>query len=78
MTGDPAALIALASSGVIAIGLASAAALKGWTGWLDLKRLEMGDGGRASYSPRAGSRAEVFELRERVRRLEAIANGADC
>lgn len=77
MNGDPTALIALASSGVAALSVASAAALRGWTAWLDLKRLEMRSGPPSPGAPAPRGRAEVTELRERVRRLEAIANGAD-
>ena len=52
-------------------GLAAAAALRGWKGWLELRRLELAAGGRG------GGRTALRELRERVRRLEAIASGAD-
>ena len=77
MTQDPAALIALASTGLIAFSVASVAALKGWTGWLELKRLEL-TSERPSPRPSAPlPRTEVSALKERVRRLEAIANGAD-
>ncbi len=77
MTQDPTALIALASGGLIALSVASAAALKGWTGWLELKRLELTSGHRPSRPSAPLSRIEVSDLKERVRRLEAIANGAD-
>jgi hypothetical protein len=73
---DPASLVALSGSGLVAIGLASAAGLKGWTGWLELRRLELAGrrgGGRRTAS---GARIELADLRERVKRLEAIANGA--
>jgi len=73
MAADPTALVALASSGILGLGVTSAAALKGWHGWLDLKRLEM-SGSRPGSSL---SSTEVFALKERVRRLEAIANGTD-
>jgi hypothetical protein len=73
---DPASLVALSGSGLLAVGLASAALLKAWHGWLELRRLELGDNdlvpGRAS-----SARADLAQLRARVRRLEAIANGAD-
>lgn len=74
---DPAVLIAISSSAVIGLGVTSAAALKGWHGWLDLKRLEIS--GRASVSPPHGSTCatEVRELKERIRKLEAIASGID-
>ncbi len=73
---DPASLVALSGSALLAIGLASAAGLRGWTGWLELRRLELA--GRPGGSPRtaSGSRIELAALRERVKRLEAIANGA--
>ena len=70
---DPASLIALSGTGLVAIGLASAALLKAWHGWLELRRIELGAGRGA----RTGGRIDLAELRERVRRLESIANGAE-
>ena len=71
---DPAALATLSGSGLLAIGLLSAALLRAWHGWLELLRIELDRrGGGAQKSARSGG--EVSELRERVRRLEAIANG---
>jgi len=71
---DPASLAALSGSGLLAIGLLSAALLRAWHGWLELRRIELNRrGGGAASSARGGG--EVRELRERVRRLEAIANG---
>ena len=77
MTQDPTALVALASCGVIAYSVASAAVLKGWTAWLELKRLVMTSESRDSSSPAPLSRIEVAALKERVRKLEAIASGVD-
>jgi hypothetical protein len=72
---DPATLVALSGSGLVAVGLACAAGLRGWTGWLELRRLELDSArGRAGQGPRGG---DLAELRARVRRLEAIANGAE-
>ena len=70
---DPASLVALSASVLFAVGLASAVGLKGWTEWLELRRLELG-GRRAGPAPRR----EIAELRARVRRLEAIADGGDA
>ena len=73
---DPASLAALSGSGLLAIGLLSAALLRAWHGWLELRRLELDRrGGGAARSARGGGGGEVRELRERVRRLEAIADG---
>jgi hypothetical protein len=69
---DPASLVALSGSGLLAIGLASAALLKAWHGWLELRRSQLG-GRRSGAAPRV----EIADLRVRVRRLEAIADGAD-
>jgi hypothetical protein len=77
---DPALIISFASVGLAGCALASVAALKGWTGWLELKRLEL-TGAAEAREPRLSSpavgRIELADLRERVRRLEAIANGAE-
>ena len=69
---DPAILAALSVSGLLAVGLASAVGLRGWTGWLELRRLELG-GRRGGAAPRR----EIADLRARVRRLEAIADGGE-
>ena len=71
---DPASLAALTASGLLAVGLASAALLKGWHGWLELRRSELASRGGAR---RPGGPGEVAELRARVRRLEAIASGGE-
>ena len=51
--------------------------LKGWRGWLELKRLEIDRGHGAAPVARAGGRIEIADLKERVRNLEAIAAGID-
>ena len=68
---DPGTMMA-ASAGMVGISITSAAGLKAWNGWLDIRRLELGQGRAASPS-----RGDVTELKERVRRLEAIASGVD-
>lgn len=75
---DPNLIIAVAGSGLAGLGLAIFAGLKGWQGWLDLKRLELGAGGHASPAPLSPtSRIELADLKERVRKLEQIAAGVD-
>lgn len=70
---DPSTLLALAAFGVAAAGLCAGAALKGWHGWLDLKRQQIASGGITRGAPAR----TLAELRDRVRRLEAIADGGD-
>ena len=46
-------------------------------GWLELKRLELTHDAGDRGLPPASGRIEVADLRERVRKLEAIAAGID-
>ena len=70
--------ISLLAGGLFAgLTAASVAALKGWQGWLELKRFELTHGAADRTVPPAGNRIEVADLRERVRKLEAIAAGID-
>lgn len=65
---------ALAGFGLAGLGLCLISALKGWQGWLDLKRLELG--GNRPQSQGGGSMTELIEmadLKERIRKLESIA-----
>ncbi|HEX8239342.1 MAG TPA: hypothetical protein VF574_06340 [Allosphingosinicella sp.] len=70
---DPASLATLTGSGLLAIGLASAALLRAWHGWLELRRAELTRGGGV----RRSGRPELADLKARVRRLEAIASGGE-
>lgn len=71
---EPMTMMAMAGFGLAALGILLFAALKGWQGWLDLKRLEL-----AAAEPRAAShggmaeRIELADLKERIRKLESIA-----
>jgi hypothetical protein len=73
---DPITLVALASSGLLALTIAAFAGLKGWEGWLDLKRLELAGMRQETKSP-AMDRIEIADLKERIRKLEAIASCVD-
>lgn len=65
--------IITAAASLSALAITLLAALKGWHGWLELKRLELSGRGRAP----AGDRIELADLKERVRKLEAIAACVD-
>lgn len=73
---DPITVAALASSGLLALSIAAYAGLKGWQGWLDLKRLELAGMRQEPKSP-AMERIEMADLKERIRKLEAIASCVD-
>lgn len=64
---------------IICTIVASVALLKAWSGWLELKRLEI-DAGRSPDAENIDSpagRISLADLKQRVRRLEAIAEGID-
>ncbi|WP_414902998.1 hypothetical protein ACMT1E_07000 [Sphingomonas flavalba] len=74
---DPVILATIAASSLAGLGLVATAALRGWRGWLDLKRMEIQHRAEATSPPTAGSRIEIADLKERIRKLEAIAAGVD-
>ncbi len=74
---DPLTLATLSASIITGLGAAAWAGLKAWNGWLDYKRLELGQGCAERGLPPASGRIEIADLRERVRKLEAIAAGID-
>jgi hypothetical protein len=85
------AVIALAS--LIGIAIVSASLLKGWHGWLTYKQRELdagravglprcenraeGRGALLAEHGESGARIEIADLKERIRKLEAIASGVD-
>ena len=70
--------IGLVGGGLFAgMTAASMAALKGWQGYLELRRFELTHDTAERTLPPAGNRIEMADLRERVRKLEAIAAGID-
>jgi len=72
---DAGTLVALVAAAVIALAMMSLAALKGWRGWLDLRRMELDQTGHGPGA--APGRLELADLKDRVKRLEAIANGVE-
>ena len=74
---DPLSIGVLAASLLAGLGAASYAALKGWQGWLELRRFELTHASADHNLPPATGRIEIADLRERVRKLEAIAAGID-
>ena len=74
----------IAAASLVSIAIVALVTLRGFQGWLMLKERELE---RHSGSPRAepeyagsaigGARIEMADLKERVRKLEAIASGVD-
>ncbi len=74
---EPLSIGLIAAAVLIGVGTAAWTALKGWNGWLELKRLELCRDGDGRGPPPATGRIEIADLKERVRKLEAIAAGID-
>jgi hypothetical protein len=73
----------LVTAGTCLVGLVviASALLKAWQGWLELKRQELGQTPqRAMPDEHTGmgtARIELADLKERIRKLEAIASGVE-
>ena len=74
---DPITIGVLSASIILGLAGASLAGLKAWNGWLELKRFELTHEAGDRGLPPATGRIEIADLRERVRKLEAIAAGID-
>jgi len=74
---DPITIGVLSASIIAGLAGASIAGLKAWSGWLELKKMELAQVGGDRGLPPATGRIEIADLRERVRKLEAIAAGID-
>ena len=75
---DSATYLILAASGLIAVAMLSVAALRGFTSWIEYKKIELECGrGPVNGAPSASGRIEIADVKERLRKLEAIAAGVD-
>ena len=71
----------LAATALLGLVVVAATILKGWQGWLALKDRELQthrplreiEGGASE----GAARIEIADLKERIRKLEAIASGVD-
>nr|WP_243451781.1 hypothetical protein [Sphingosinicella soli] len=61
---------------MLSLGMLAGIAAWCWKGWLELKRAELGNG-RPAVNPAVSGRIDVADLKERVKKLEAIAAGVD-
>ena len=78
---DPEFYVIMATATLAGLAMLIAATLNGWRGWLQLKQQEL-NAVHATDLPRpagpsASARIEIADLKERIRKLEAIAAGVD-
>ena len=78
---DPSFYLTMAAAALAGLAMLVYAGLNGWRGWLQLKSQEMRQaGGPVDDMPvatGAGARIEIADLKERIRKLEAIAAGVE-
>ncbi len=72
-------LLVLSTASLAGLGLVGGFATWAWAGWLRLRarELELHRSGGAGDLPAIGQRIDVADLKERIRKLEAIASGVD-
>ncbi len=72
-------ILAIGVFSLTALVIAAIAALRGWQGWLELKKMELAQAGHSHETSTGltGGRIEIADLKERVRKLEAIAAGIE-
>ena len=72
--------LVIAATSLLGLGMVAAALLRAWEGWLALKRRELdavANGRRDPDDTRGVAPITLADMRERIRKLEAIANGVD-
>ena len=65
-------MVTMASFGLVGLSIATFAALRGWQGWLEVRRLELAGTLRQERRSPAGELIEMADLKERVRKLESL------
>lgn len=79
MDQDPNFYIIIGAFALTCVAVVSTLSLRGWRDWIALKHAELQahqHGGEIAV-PSTASRIEVADLKERVKKLEAIAAGID-
>lgn len=77
---DPQFYLVMAAAGLVALGMVTAGLLTAWRGWLALKQQQMSLAGHLPAEmpgPSPTQRIEIADLKERIKKLEAIAAGVD-
>jgi hypothetical protein len=75
---DPNVYLTVSLSSLAGLAMITTAGLSGWRGWLALKHQQLDQIAEPMPNmPSAGSRIEIADLKERIRKLEAIAAGVD-
>ncbi len=68
-------VLILGLTAIIGLAIIAGFAAWGWASWLRLRRDELGLAG--NRAPAIGQRIDLADLKERIRKLEAIAAGVE-
>jgi hypothetical protein len=74
---DPGFYMTMAAAALAGLAMLVFAGLASFRGWLELKRQQLSREGGDAGVPNAGARIEIADLKERIRKLEAIAAGVE-
>lgn len=81
MMQEPTTILIVTAAALLGLTILAATILRGWNDWIALKQMELrqrqdgDDAGHDQYS--TTTRIELADLRERLRKLEAIAAGVE-
>ena len=70
-------LVVLSTASLAGLGLIGGFATWAWAGWLRLRARELDHRPHAGDLPAIGQRIDLADLKERIRKLEAIAAGVE-
>ncbi len=72
-------LLVVSTASLVGLGLLAGFAAWCWAGWLRLRHAELHTGrhDRDHDLPQIGQRIDLADLKERIKKLEAIAAGVD-
>ena len=70
-------LVILSTASLTGLAMVAGSAVWGWQAWLKFRTREIDHGGRAQSLPAIGQRIDLADLKERIRKLEAIAAGVE-
>jgi hypothetical protein len=70
-------LLILSGAALLGMAMIGSLAAWSWAGWLKLKTRELDARPSGADLPAIGQRIDLADLKERIRKLEAIAAGVD-
>lgn len=70
-------LVVLSGTGLLSLSIVTAVAAWSWRGWLELQHHRFEHGARTPDLPAVGARIDLADMKERIKKLEAIAAGVE-